>query len=774
MTPACVAAALVVSWWAAPAAAQLASGEIRLTVVDATGLALPASGLLTIDGAHTERDFTTDRAGRFVFDRLPFGTYRIAVSSEGFRDQSTSVEVRSAVPREVRVVLALAQVTATVDVTPPSTLVDAHRIGVSYDVAARELREQQSSVPGRELLELVGAQPGWLMEANGVLHPRGSEYQTLFVVDGVPMEDNRSPAFAPELPEGEVEAISIITGAFPAEYGRKLGGVVDVTTTRDRRRGLHGTVESGGGSFLTGTLFAFAGYGWERRSLTVSAGAGRTRRYLDPPTAANEENHGSLASFALGYDAQLGARDRVQLALREASAAFQVPNDFAQSAAGQRQDRSSREHMAQAAWSRVVTPQTLLNVRGTVSQVSADLWSNASATPIVVAQQRGFTRGYAKAALTIEAGGHDLRVGADLSHAPVHEALQYRITDAERFGRQTPLTFDFADARAEDAAAWFAQDTIRAGAFTASAGLRWDRYRLAVRDSAFSPRLGLAWGSASSGLVLRASYDRAFQTPAIENLLLASAPDVDQLNRRVLRLPVPASRGDYLEGGVSAAVAHMARLDVTVYRRTFSNFADDDVFLNTGVSFPIAFQGADVRGADVKLTLPRWRSLAGTVGYSFLHGRAELPVAGGLFLGAEVADALASDRVPISQDQRHTLHARLRHQSAARLWTAVGVRFGSGLPVELDDDVSAADLIEHYGAAVVDRVDFESGRIAATLAIDCGLGVDAWRAGRRRLEIRGEIANLTNRLNVVNFAGLFSGTAVAPPRTLGLRARFDF
>src|SRR5436190_21815699 len=114
------------------------------------------------------------------------------------------------------------------------------------------------------------------MESNGVLHPRGSEYQTLFVVDGVPMEDNRSPAFAPELPDGEIEAISVLTGTFPAEYGRKLGGVVDVTTSRDARAGAHGSVEGGAGSFGAGTAFATAGYGWQRRSLLVTTGTSRT------------------------------------------------------------------------------------------------------------------------------------------------------------------------------------------------------------------------------------------------------------------------------------------------------------------------------------------------------------------------------------------------------------------------------------------------------------------------------------------------------------------
>ena len=139
-------------------------------------------------------------------------------------------------------------------------------------------------MPGRQLLDLVNLQPGWLMESNGVLHPRGSEYQTLFVVDGVPMDDNRSPAFAPELPDAEIEAVSVITGAFPAEYGRKLGGVVDVSTNRELRAGAHGVDGSGRRQLRDRSAFASAGYGWGRRSLTVNAGVSRTDRYLDPPT----------------------------------------------------------------------------------------------------------------------------------------------------------------------------------------------------------------------------------------------------------------------------------------------------------------------------------------------------------------------------------------------------------------------------------------------------------------------------------------------------------
>ena len=102
-----------------------------------------------------------------------------------------------------------------------------------------------------------------------------------------------------------------------------------------------------------------------------------------------------------------------------------------------------------------------------------------------------------------------------------------------------------------------------------------------MHENAFSPRLGIAWAP-TADLVLRASYDRVFQTPAVENLLLASSPDVDEINPESARLPVEPSHGHFFEAGITTALGGVARLDVTAYRRTFINFADDDVFLNTG------------------------------------------------------------------------------------------------------------------------------------------------------------------------------------------------
>jgi hypothetical protein len=42
------------------------------------------------------------------------------------------------------------------------------------------------------------------------------------------------------------------------------------------------------------------------------------------------------------------------------------------------------------------------------------------------------------------------------------------------------------------------------------------------------------------------------------------------------------------------------------------------------------------------------------------------------------------------------------------------------------------------------------------------------------VRVQADVRNLTNRLNVINFAGLFSGTAVGQPRSVAVRLKAEF
>jgi hypothetical protein len=49
-----------------------------------------------------------------------------------------------------------------------------------------------------------------------------------------------------------------------------------------------------------------------------------------------------------------------------------------------------------------------------------------------------------------------------------------------------------------------------------------------------------------------------------------------------------------------------------------------------------------------------------------------------------------------------------------------------------------------------------------------------FKAEHRQVRVQANAINVTNRLNVINFAGVFSGTALAPPRSFGIRVNVEF
>ncbi len=758
-----------------PADAQRLRGEVHLEVHDLKGSSLAARGELLSEANGFQCSFQIPADGHFVLQDLPFGVYRLNLAAEGFAALSEVVEVRSEVPVKLGITLGVAPLTTQIQVTDELTLVDPTRTGTLYSVGKQSVREQLSLQPGRDLFDLVNQEPGWLYEANGVLHPRGSEYDVQFVVDGQPLMQNRSPAFAPDMDSDSVESLRLLTASYPAEYGRKLGGIVELTTDKNSLLGWHGDFAASGGSF--DQLDGSAAISWsrERERYSVRAFGLHSARYLDPPVTSNFGNDGSSGGFSAAYERDFSDNERLRLTIAHNSLHYIIPDDFIQQDALQRQDAASSETSGQIYFQHTISSNLLLSFSGAVRDSSFTLRSNPFSTPVIVSQDRGYREGYIRGDIAGHRGHHDWKAGADSFFTPVHEALQYHITDPSQFDPGTQLNLSFAGSKWDVEPSFYVQDQMRYGAWNLSAGLRFDHYGFVVHDRAFSPRLGVSRFVSSLNLLLHASYDRVFQTPAMENLLLASSPQLDSVNPVVLRLPVPVARANYYEGGITKSFLGKFRLDASVFRRDFHNYSDDDVLLETGVSFPISFARARIFGEEVRLEVPHWGRISGFVSYANQSGTGRGPINGGLFIGSNASAGLTdTGKFGVSQDQRNTLRARVRLDAGHGLWFAAGAQYGSGLPADLSQNIDGPMLIAQYGAAVVSLVNFTKGRVEPNFSMDLGMGAQLYRKEARSLQFQLQATNIADRLNVINFASIFSGTAISPPRSVSARLRVSF
>src|SRR5271169_2165409 len=763
---------------AAGLCAQSNRGELRLKVTDPSGRAVKTTVQITSAANGYRNILATNDQGQLDLQRLPYGVYQVEIEQTSFADVSQSVEIRSSIPTDYAIQLKLRTVNQTSTVTTANTLVDPDQPGAVSQIGSDQIQNRLTSIPGRSLQDLVNSQPGWLYEGNAVLHPRGSEYQTQFVVDGIPLTDNRSPSFGPEIGADDVQSMSIYTAGIPAEYGRKMGGVVEVNTLQDPQPGFHGQVVLSGGSFDSAAAFAEGQYVWGKNTFGGSAGGSMTDHYLNPVVPQNFTNTGTLGDFSAHYQRDLTSKDRLSLIVRHELSRYELPNEQVQQtwcfAPGQvsgppcqLQNAQNIETMGIVSYEHTFSPDIVASLRGMVRDNANSFQSNADSTPILVFQHNSFREGYFKGSITIHHGRHEWKAGVESDNTFLNENFNYIIPNipmnTSQFDPGTPLTFAFAGNHPDLEQSAFVQDLIRLGNWTINAGLRWDHYQLLLNRHGVDPRLSASRYFPSANLVLHFSYDRVFQTPSFENILLSSSTAIESLDPgNFLRLPVQPSVGNYYEAGLTETFFGKIRLDVNYFRRDVGNYADDDQIDNTTISFPIAFRKSIIYGAEGKLDVPDWHRFSGFLSYSYTVGNAWFPVTGGLFLGddAAAAETQLTGHFPDSQDQRNTIRGRLRYQVRPRFWIAGGIQYDTGLPFDFDGDPST--VLAEYGQQVLNRINFARGRIYPAFQISASAGADVYKSDHMTMRFLIDGQNLTNVLDVIDFGGLFSGNAIEP------------
>src|SRR5437899_1460193 len=121
------------------------TGEVRVSVTDDAGLPLPSAVELVSESNQFRERYTTDSSGIVIAKRVPFGTYRVSVTRDGFASFSGVVEVRSALPAEYHVTLSLPPLQAQVTVRAADTLVDPHQTTTVHRIGTDLLQQRTTA-----------------------------------------------------------------------------------------------------------------------------------------------------------------------------------------------------------------------------------------------------------------------------------------------------------------------------------------------------------------------------------------------------------------------------------------------------------------------------------------------------------------------------------------------------------------------------------------------------------------------------------------------------
>ena len=772
---------LALSWLAgaAPLAAQVQLSRLDGQVVDAAGRPVAGASVTVNDAlGATVRRATTDAAGRFAMADLAPARYTVSVTpaSGGAAPAPVPLTVADGLPLSVTLKLppAFAEDVVVEGERPPVSIATRTSIG------AESIARAPSRSRTRRLQDAVATLPGWATEDNGLLHSRGVDDGFLYVVDGVPVYERLDQASGLGPDATTLDALTVVTGYVPPEFGLKSGGVIDVRT-RAAAGPWRGLAAIGGGSDDTVDGEASAGGAIGGGvSLWLQGGGARSARYLDPVHPDNLHNDGGAATTSGQLTAGAGERDRIVASWSAGGARFDVPDTEAQDAEGQDQRERLSQGAVTASWQRTWSARTVSQLAGYVRHGSLRLDPSAFDTPITTTADRTLDRAGAIAGVTHHTGRHVLKAGAEVQQLRLRERFGFAVTDEDEaeeaglsdaalaFDAGSPFAFEGRDRPWLFSA--YVQDTWQpAPSLTLAAGLRFDQTRLLLARHQWSPRLGVAY-AVTPDTTLRASLSRFFQPPQPEFVLLASSEEARALSPfEEGGAAIEPERQWAVEAGVEHRLGHGLRMDLAYWDRDVEQYADPNVFFGSTIVFPNAVATGHARGVDARLELAPGGTWSGYANLAIGKVRQTGPITGGLFLEDDVADLGPGAEFTPDHDQRVVASAGLTW-TGARGATIAGVwRYESGTPIELDED----ELDELAGRPGADLVDFGNGRVRPRNTLALMAGVTAWETARAAIRVEAKVLNLFGARYAYNFGNPFSGTHFGAPRTATVAVRVE-
>ena len=216
------------------AATGQTTGSIQGTVTDQNGGVLRGVSVeISSPNLQGVRTAITDASGRFHSPSLPPGPYKVVASLEGFAKGQRNATVALDSTAEVNIQLQLST-TAEVTVSAQTPMVDVNSTTIGTNYTSKTI---EGLPVGRNYAEIIRSNPG-VNTDQGDTQGRAlaltvygaTSVENQFIIDGV-NTTNVIRGFQGKAINGEfIQEIEIKTGGYQAEYGRALGGVINVIT----------------------------------------------------------------------------------------------------------------------------------------------------------------------------------------------------------------------------------------------------------------------------------------------------------------------------------------------------------------------------------------------------------------------------------------------------------------------------------------------------------------------------------------------------------------
>ncbi|NUN69239.1 MAG: TonB-dependent receptor [Bacteroidetes bacterium] len=226
------------------------TGKIVGTVIDAkSGEPLPGVNIILVG---TSYGAVSDFEGNFLILNLQPGVYTIRASSIGYTPVSYSnIQVKSDLTTKQDFKLSEETVIGDeVVITAERPLVQKDLTATTAVVGGDDIKQ----LPVTEIGQVIGLQAGNV--AGSIRGGRSGE--TAYWIDGVPVTDAFNGSAVVDVNPSMVQELQVLSGAFNAEYGQAMSGIVNIVT-REGAEKYTGSITAYAGDFLSNHSDIFKG-----------------------------------------------------------------------------------------------------------------------------------------------------------------------------------------------------------------------------------------------------------------------------------------------------------------------------------------------------------------------------------------------------------------------------------------------------------------------------------------------------------------------------------
>ena len=704
---------------------------------------------------------TTNADGAFALPEAPLGVYRLTVNANGFETSTQGLTVESGTNPILHIPLAVSGATESVvvhgtasaaDTVTPTTLITSQMIAETPGA---------DRTTGMEMI--TDYIPGAYM-THDMLHMRGG-HQTSWLIDGVQIPNTKIASnVGPQIDPKDIDSLETERGSYAADVGDRTYGVFDVLPRNGFEFNRDGELLLYGGNPYDGEAQLSLGDHSEKSAWYASATGSRSNYGLATPVTTIYHDTTNSESGFVSLIRNETAKDQLRVDGQVRQDYFQVPYDPSQTdyectsgyycSSGLRDAQTERDSFVIANWVHTISPKALLSVAPFYHFNQSDYDSLATDQPAATTWHQLSNYAGAQADGDFDVGWNSFSSGLYSFFQKENDLFGVQVNDGS--GPSQPNTAANANAGLVE---FYVADHLRLGQYvTLLGGERFSIYRAELDETAIYPRIGATVRIPRLNWVLRGFYGHYFQPAPI---LTVSSPVLNYASSlpggENTFTPLPSERDEEHQFGIEVPYRGW-KLDVDTFKNRVNNFLDHSNLGESNMYFPIAVDGALVRGWEMTLRSPElWRFGQFHVTYSNQIAEQRGNIIGGFT--CSIADDpscdLGPDYFPVDHDQRDTLNTGFTANLPLKTWFATNVYYGSGFT---------------NGLAGSDEGPYQGNNLPAHTTFDASVG----HALGENWKLMATAINVTNHRVLLDNSVTIGGFHWNDPRMFAVEARYRF